>query len=78
MRSWRGNKTGGRQDIFASMLLIFVVLIPFFFAKGLIKILGKDEMKRLSLRLILRDSGLSGLLLREKVPCMLPEIGVNP
>jgi len=50
MRSWRGNKTGGRQDIFASILLIFVVLIPFFFAKGLIKILGKDEMKRLLLK----------------------------
>jgi hypothetical protein len=35
------------RDIFATMLLVFVVLIPFFFAKGLIEILGKDEMKRL-------------------------------
>lgn len=35
------------RDIFATMLLVFVVLIPFFFAKGLIEILGKDEIKRL-------------------------------
>ena len=38
------------MDIFASMLLVFVVLIPFFFARGLIEILGKDEMKRLLLK----------------------------
>src|SRR6516162_6982682 len=38
------------RDIFASMLLVFVVLIPFFFAKGLIEILGKDEMTRLLLK----------------------------
>ena len=38
------------RDIFASMLLMFVVLIPFFFAKGLIEILGKDEIKRLLLK----------------------------
>ena len=37
------------RNIFASMLLVFVVLIPFFFAKGLIEILGKDEIKRLLL-----------------------------
>jgi hypothetical protein len=37
------------RDIFATMLLMFVVLIPFFFAKGLIEILGKDEIKRLLL-----------------------------
>ena len=36
--------------VFATMLLMFVVLIPFFFAKGLIQILGKDEMKRLLLK----------------------------
>ena len=36
--------------IFATMLLAFVVLIPFFFAKGLIEILGKDEIKRLLLK----------------------------
>ena len=35
------------REIFAPMLLMFVVLIPFFFAKGLIEILGKDEIKRL-------------------------------
>jgi Na+-driven multidrug efflux pump len=35
------------RDIFASMLLMLVALIPFFFAKGLIEILGKDEIKRL-------------------------------
>jgi len=38
------------RAIFATMLLMFVVLIPFFFAKGLIAILGKDEIKRLLLR----------------------------
>jgi hypothetical protein len=32
------------------MLLMFVVLIPFFFTKGLIEILGKDEIKRLLLK----------------------------
>ena len=37
------------RDIFATVLLVFVVLIPFFFAKGLIEILGKDEIKRLLL-----------------------------
>ena len=37
------------RAIFASMLLVFVVLIPFFFAKGLIEMLGKDEIKRLLL-----------------------------
>jgi hypothetical protein len=34
------------RDVFATMLLIFVVLIPFFFAKGLIE----DEIKRLLLK----------------------------
>ena len=38
------------RDIFASLLFVFVVLIPFFFAKGLIEILGKDEIKRLLLK----------------------------
>lgn len=38
------------RNIFATMLLMFVVLIPFFFAKGLIEILGKDEIKRLLLK----------------------------
>jgi hypothetical protein len=38
------------RETFASMLLVFVVLIPFFFARGLIKILGKDEIKRLLLK----------------------------
>ena len=38
------------RGIFATMLLMFVVLIPFFFAKGLIEILGKDEIKRLLLK----------------------------
>jgi len=38
------------MGIFANMILMFVVLVPFFFAKGLIEILGKDEMKRLLLR----------------------------
>ena len=38
------------RDVFVTMLLLFVELIPFFFAKGLIQILGKDEIKRLLLR----------------------------
>jgi hypothetical protein len=38
------------KDVLATMLLVFVVLIPFFFAKGLIEILGKDETKRLLLK----------------------------
>ena len=38
------------RDIFGTMLLMFVVLVPFFFAKGLIEILGKDEIKRLLLK----------------------------
>ena len=38
------------RDMFATMLLMFVVLTPFFFAKGLIEILGKDEIKRLLLK----------------------------
>jgi hypothetical protein len=38
------------RAIFATMLLVFVVLIPFFFAKGLIEILGKDEIERLLFR----------------------------
>ena len=38
------------RSVFATMLLMFVVLIPFFFAKGLIEILGKDEIKRLLLK----------------------------
>jgi hypothetical protein len=37
------------SEVFATMLLMFVVLIPFFFAKGLIEILGKDEIKKLLL-----------------------------
>jgi hypothetical protein len=38
------------RDIFATALVVFVVLIPFFFAKGLIEILGEDEIKTLLLR----------------------------
>ena len=38
------------RGIFALALVMFVVLIPFFFAKGLIEILGEDEIKRLLLK----------------------------
>ena len=34
----------------ATALVVFVVLVPFFFAKGLIELLGKDEVKSLLLR----------------------------
>jgi hypothetical protein len=44
------SETVADPSIFATMLLMFVVLIPFFFAKGLIEILGKDEIKRLLLK----------------------------
>jgi hypothetical protein len=55
---WRGDSlavsfskgVADPRDTFATMVLMFVVLIPFFFAKGLIKILGKDEIKRLLLK----------------------------
>jgi len=46
------------RSMFATALLVFVVLIPFFFAKGLIEILGKDEIKRLLLRSRSRDDTL--------------------
>jgi hypothetical protein len=44
------------RDVFVTMLLMFVVLIPFFFAKGLIEILGKDEIKKLLLKPRVVDS----------------------
>jgi len=44
------------RALFASALLVFVVLIPFFFAKGLIEILGRDEIKRLLLMSRPKDS----------------------
>ena len=47
------------RAIFATMLLMFVVLMPFFFAKGLIAILGKDEIKKLLLRARPKDETLS-------------------
>jgi len=55
---WHGNSFAASffeaiadpRDIFATMLLMFVVLVPFFFAKGMIEILGKDEIKRLLLK----------------------------
>jgi len=55
---WHGNSFAASfseavadpRDIFTTMLLVFVVLVPFFFAKGLVEILGKDEIKRLLLK----------------------------
>jgi hypothetical protein len=47
------------RGIFATALVMFVVLIPFFFAKGLIEILGEDEIKRLLLRSRPKDSTLA-------------------
>ena len=46
------------RDMIATALLVFVVLVPFFFAKGLIQILGTDEIKRLLLRSRPKDSTL--------------------
>ena len=51
---WRGHSFAASfsevvadpRDIFATTLLVFVVLIPLFFAKGLIEVLGKDEIKK--------------------------------
>ena len=58
VKVWHGNSFAASfsqaiadpKDIFGTMLLMFVVLVPFFFAKGLIEILGKDEIKRLLLK----------------------------
>jgi len=59
LRWWHGEVTGrsfsqvtGIRPAEAAglALLMFVVLIPFFFTKGLLQILGKDEVKRLLLR----------------------------
>jgi hypothetical protein len=58
VKVWHGNSFAASfseavadpRDIFATTLLVFVVLVPFFFAKGLIEILGKDEIKRLLLK----------------------------
>ena len=58
VKVWHGNSFAASfsqaladpMDIFGTMLLMFVVLVPFFFAKGLIEILGKDEIKRLLLK----------------------------
>jgi hypothetical protein len=55
VKVWHGGALGASfaeavsnpRDILATLLLMLVVLMPFFFAKGLIQILGKDEMKRL-------------------------------
>jgi hypothetical protein len=46
------------REILATMLLVFVMLIPFFFAKGLLEILGKDEIKRLFLNKSSKDDAL--------------------
>jgi hypothetical protein len=46
------------RGIFALALVMFVVLIPFFFAKGLIEILGEEEIKRLLLKSRPKDSPL--------------------
>src|SRR5215471_11200698 len=50
----RQNAIGKREfsekcehEIFATWIMMFVVLIPFFFTRGVIEMLGKDEAKRL-------------------------------
>src|SRR6267142_1002661 len=58
VKVWRGQSFAASfsemvadpRGVFATMLLMFVALIPFFFAKGVIEILGKDEIKRLLLK----------------------------
>ena len=58
VKVWHGNSFAAGfsealadpRDIFGTALLMFVVLVPFFLAKGLIEILGKDEIKRLLLK----------------------------
>ena len=58
IKVWHGNSFAASffealadpRDVFATTLLVFVVLVPFFFAKGMIEILGKDEIKRLLLK----------------------------
>jgi hypothetical protein len=58
VKVWRGQSFAASfsetvadpRGVFATILLMFVALIPFFFARGLIEILGKDEIKRLLLK----------------------------
>ena len=44
---------------FATGIVMFVVLIPFFFTRGLIEMLGKDEVKKLLLDAVPKSSALS-------------------
>ena len=46
------------REMLGLALIMFVLLTPFFFAKGLIEILGTDEIKRLLLRTRPKDSTL--------------------
>jgi len=58
LKLWHGQSTAQSfsetvkdpRDMIATALVVFVVLVPFFFAKGLIELLGKDEVKSLLLR----------------------------
>jgi len=44
------------HEIFATGIMMFVVLIPFFSTRGLIEKLGKDEVKKLLLNAVPKSS----------------------
>lgn len=58
MQSLPWNKGSTLQEIFATGLMMFVVLIPFFFTRGLIEMLGKDEVKKLLLNAVPKSGAL--------------------
>jgi hypothetical protein len=46
------------HEIFTTGIVMFVVLIPFFFTRGLIEMLGKDEVKKLLLNPVPKSAAL--------------------
>jgi hypothetical protein len=53
---WNNGTT--THEIFAAGIMMFVVLIPFFFTRGLIEMLGKDEVKKLLLNAVPKSGAL--------------------
>ena len=56
MQSLPGNNETTMHEIFATGIMMFVVLIPFFSTRGLIEKLGKDEVKKLLLNAVPKSS----------------------
>ena len=53
---WNNGTT--MHEIFATGIMMFVVLIPFFFTRGLSEMLGKDEVKKLLLNVVPKSGAL--------------------